>query len=44
MGGDGVTGPYRHEAYTLRFAVGGWKIKKSLKDFETGQFLCKNEF
>ena len=29
---------------TLGYAVGGWKLKKLLKVFDTGQFLCKNEF
>ena len=29
---------------TLGYGVEGWKFKKLLKDFGTGQFLCKNEF
>ena len=29
---------------TIGYGVGGWKFKKLLKAFDTGQFLCKNEF
>ena len=36
---------YPHvDGCVLGYGVGGWKFKKVLKVFDTGQFLCKNEF